>query len=202
VQYVSVGRRFVAILIDSIIVFAVGTPFGDYQHVRSESGMTTYSFHFHGGGALGILLIWLVYYAVMEATLGATVGKLAMGIRVVQEDGSKCTWQGAIVRNLLRIVDALFAYLVAAILVWTSPKRQRLGDRAANTVVIRKGTNAGVGNAGVGNASAGMTAAGTTGGAAGTVWPPASPGAAPIPPPPPPVPPPSPGAGDQPPPQP
>jgi uncharacterized RDD family membrane protein YckC len=194
VQYVSVGRRFVAILIDSIVVFAVGAPFGDYQHVRSESGMTTYSFHFRGGGFLGVVLIWLVYYAVMEATLGATVGKLAMGIRVVQEDGSKCTWQGAIVRNLLRIVDVIFFYLVGAILVWTSPKRQRLGDRAANTVVIRKGTNAGVGNAG-----AGMTAAGTTGSAAGTVWPPASPGATPIPPPPPPPPvaPPSPGPGDQ-----
>jgi uncharacterized RDD family membrane protein YckC len=195
VQYVSVGRRFVAILIDSIIVFAVGSPFGDFQHVRSESGMNTYSFHFHGGGAFGILLLSIAYYSVLEATLGATVGKLVMGIRVVQEDGSKCTWQGAIVRNLLRVIDAFPFYLIGAILVWTSPKRQRLGDRAANTVVIRKGTNTGAGMTG-----AGMTGAGMTGSAGGVVWPSATPGAAPIPPPPPPppVPPPT-GPGDQPP---
>jgi hypothetical protein len=37
---------------------------------------------------------------------------------------------------LLRIVDAFLFYLVAAIAVWSSPKRQRIGDRAAATVVV------------------------------------------------------------------
>jgi hypothetical protein len=37
---------------------------------------------------------------------------------------------------LLRIVDALLFYLVAAIAVWSSPKRQRIGDHAAATVVV------------------------------------------------------------------
>jgi uncharacterized RDD family membrane protein YckC len=38
---------------------------------------------------------------------------------------------------VLRIVDALpVAYLVGAIFVWTSDKRQRLGDRVAHTVVV------------------------------------------------------------------
>jgi uncharacterized RDD family membrane protein YckC len=41
------------------------------------------------------------------------------------------------IRNLVRAVDAIFVYLVAAIAVWNSPLRQRLGDMAANTVVIR-----------------------------------------------------------------
>jgi len=36
----------------------------------------------------------------------------------------------------VRLVDVLFFYLVAAIAVWTSKKRQRLGDMAANTIVV------------------------------------------------------------------
>jgi uncharacterized RDD family membrane protein YckC len=76
----------------------------------------------------------------MEATMGATVGKLATGLRVVQvDDGSSISWPASVIRNILRLVDGLPGfYLVAAILVWTSQKRQRLGDRIAKTAVIRK----------------------------------------------------------------
>lgn len=40
-------------------------------------------------------------------------------------------------RNVLRLLDGLFFYLIAAILVWTSRNRQRLGDRVAGTAVVR-----------------------------------------------------------------
>lgn len=171
-KYVGVGRRFVAVLIDGIILGVAGAPFADYRHIHTAYG-SSYSFHYRGGSLFGLIGIWLVYYAVMEATLGYTVGKMVMGIRVVQKDGSKCTWTSAIVRNLLRIIDGLFVYLVGAILVWSSPTRQRLGDRAADTVVIRKGTNTGMGS--------GTTSAATMN------WPTAvSPGAVAMPPPPPP----------------
>jgi uncharacterized RDD family membrane protein YckC len=53
-------------------------------------------------------------------------------------DGSPISWSESVIRNLLRIIDGLFGYLVGAILIWTSPLKQRLGDRVANTVVIRK----------------------------------------------------------------
>jgi uncharacterized RDD family membrane protein YckC len=38
---------------------------------------------------------------------------------------------------VLRLVDGLFSYLVAFITALTSDKRQRLGDMAANTLVVR-----------------------------------------------------------------
>jgi hypothetical protein len=57
-------------------------------------------------------------------------------LRVVREDGSPIHLGAAALRNLLRIVDGLFLYLVAAIAVWASPTRQRLGDRAAGTYVV------------------------------------------------------------------
>jgi len=51
------------------------------------------------------------------------------------------SWGQAIVRNLLRIVDQLPAaipYLLGAVLILNSSRRQRLGDRLAGTVVVRR----------------------------------------------------------------
>ncbi len=40
-------------------------------------------------------------------------------------------------RNVLRIIDGLpLFYLASAILIWTSEKKQRLGDRVADTIVV------------------------------------------------------------------
>ncbi len=125
-QYVGVGLRFVALLIDSIIIGVVGGILGEV--LRNAPGLA--------GAVIGVLSI--VYYIVMEATQGATLGKMALGLRVVKTDGSPISWAESIIRNLLRIIDGLFFYLVGAIFIWTSPLKQRLGDRAANTVVVRR----------------------------------------------------------------
>jgi len=122
-EYVGVGPRFLAALIDGVIIGIV-------------SGILTAVVRSSGASAVvGILAI--AYLIVMEATQGATVGKKLLGLRVVKLDGSPISWNEAIIRNLLRIVDGLFAYLVGAILIWKSPMKQRLGDRVAKTVVIR-----------------------------------------------------------------
>jgi uncharacterized RDD family membrane protein YckC len=135
---VGVGLRFLAILIDAVVVTLALCPFIILAVASSdaEAGETS------SGASLLLnclsFLIGIGYYVVLEALRGQTVGKMALGIRVVKLDGSPISWQESIIRNLLRIIDGLFAYLVAAILIWTSPMKQRLGDRAANTVVVRK----------------------------------------------------------------
>ena len=99
---------------------------------------------FGGVPLLGFYLLQtvvaFVYYLIFEATSGATLGKMAMGIRVVKQDGSQIGFRPSLVRNLLRIVELwlLAPYLLSAILVRTSPTRQRLGDRAAGTFVVRR----------------------------------------------------------------
>lgn len=138
VQYVGVGRRFVAVLVDSIllgIVFGViGALFGQFQ----VSGGSV-SVSLTGVPAVLTFVIFFLYFIVLEAALGATLGKLLLGIRVVNVDGSRISWGASILRNILRIIDALpFAYILGAILIWTSPRKQRLGDRAARTVVVRR----------------------------------------------------------------
>lgn len=138
VQYVGVGRRFVAILVDSIllgIVFGViGALFGQFH---ASGGSVSVSLT--GVPAVLTFVIFFLYFIVLEAALGATLGKLLLGIRVVNVDGSRISWGASILRNILRIIDALpFAYILGAILIWTSPRKQRLGDRAARTVVVRR----------------------------------------------------------------
>ena len=68
---------------------------------------------------------------------GQTVGKRLLRLRVVDARGLRLTFSQVVVRNLLRTFDALpFLYVLGGIAAWISPRRQRLGDLAADTVVI------------------------------------------------------------------
>ena len=74
----------------------------------------------------------------MEGTRGQTIGKKMIKIKVVREDGKPIDMKQAFTRNVLRIVDGLFfIYLIGALLIWRSEKKQRLGDMVAKTVVVK-----------------------------------------------------------------
>ncbi len=81
----------------------------------------------------------LVYAGLAEwMWRGQTVGKRLLGLRVVDAGGLRLEPAQVVVRNLLRFVDALPAlYLTGGIACVLSRRRQRLGDLAAGTVVIR-----------------------------------------------------------------
>src|SRR5258706_1908859 len=132
-QGVGVGRRAVAIIIDMIVLGIVG-----WVLALGMGGASSEGFNLSGAPALIWFLIAMAYYVVMEVQMGGTLGKLALGLKVVKEGGEKVDWQASIIRNLLRIVDGFFFYLVGAIVVWTSQKKQRLGDIVAPTLVVPK----------------------------------------------------------------
>ncbi len=135
-QYTGVGKRAAATIVDTIICF-----FGiGYAVALATGGVNEEGFGFEVTGlpALLVFFLWFAYYVVMEATVGATVGKLILGLRVVKSDDSSLDWQASIIRNILRIADGFCFYLLGAILAWNSPLKQRLGDRAAGTVVVSK----------------------------------------------------------------
>jgi uncharacterized membrane protein SpoIIM required for sporulation/uncharacterized RDD family membrane protein YckC len=69
---------------------------------------------------------------------GQTIGKKLLRLRVVDVEGMRLQFSQIVVRNLLRVVDELPAfYFVGGVTCWFNSKCQRLGDIAANTVVIR-----------------------------------------------------------------
>ncbi|MFI5450327.1 MAG: RDD family protein [Candidatus Bathyarchaeia archaeon] len=134
-EYQGIAVRFAAQLVDGVILGIV--------YFLLRFGMTgSFSFDLFGAGALTLLAAWwlisLLYFAILEGTKGATIGKMLLKIKVVQEDGKPCGIVPAFVRNILRIVDALpILYIIGILLISRSDKKQRLGDRVAKTVVIK-----------------------------------------------------------------
>ena len=87
---------------------------------------------------LVFLFIIFAYIILMEAYVSWTLGKKILGMRVVDERGSKIGLYKSIIRNLLRLVDGLPAFnILGIILIASSPKDQRFGDRVAKTFVTK-----------------------------------------------------------------
>lgn len=134
-NYVGIGYRFVAQLIDGVILFIIYYLIG-----LAVFGAPTWSAYGAGATALALLntLVGFLYFVLLEGTAGATVGKMALKMKVVKEDGGPCGLVASLIRNILRIVDALpFLYIIGMILIARSSKKQRLGDRIAHTVVVK-----------------------------------------------------------------
>jgi uncharacterized RDD family membrane protein YckC len=134
------GSRIVAALIDVVIMAILGIAmsalFGDIgrHHNGSREGV---SINLSGVPFLIYLLLVFLYYAVLEAWRGQTLGKMVMKLRVVAIEGELTPGKVA-VRTLLRVVDGLpFLYLVGFILLLVTKPRQRIGDLAARTLVMR-----------------------------------------------------------------
>jgi len=131
VDYIIIG------VITGILALLLFLPFG----VMTGTGMTDF-FPRWFSGFFGILILmaflWLIYFTYFEGTSGQTIGKKLTHIKVIKEDGSKCDFGSALVRNILRIVDHLpFLYLLGIMLIAATEKRQRLGDMLAKTIVVK-----------------------------------------------------------------
>lgn len=132
------GRRIVAALIDGLLLTAVFVGLAAATgNAEAEDG--TFSVSLTGVPFLVFLLVFLGYYVLLESRTGQTLGKRIMGIRVVAEQGGGAPSTGqALGRTLLRIVDGLpVLYLVGLVAVAVTRKDQRVGDMAANTLVVR-----------------------------------------------------------------
>jgi uncharacterized RDD family membrane protein YckC len=88
--------------------------------------------------AIGYFVISIGYGIACEwAWRGQTVGKRLLRLRVVDAEGMRLQFNQIVTRNLLRFVDSLpGTYLVGGLVCWFNSKCQRLGDMAANTIVI------------------------------------------------------------------
>jgi uncharacterized RDD family membrane protein YckC len=132
------GRRIVATIIDGIVL---GLILSGFRHLF---GLPPASRDVIGvAGPTGRAdLLWLVvtaaYYVVLEGYFGRTLGKLITGIRVIREADGRVPGLGpAFLRTVLRLIDGFASYLVALIVVVNSSRRRRLGDMAADTLVVR-----------------------------------------------------------------
>lgn len=90
---------------------------------------------------LAATFLEIVYFTLCEFLLGGrTVGKWLVGLRVVGVDSGRApTLSEALLRNVLRAVDVLpTSYATGLLAMIMSPSGQRLGDRVAGTLVVRR----------------------------------------------------------------
>lgn len=89
--------------------------------------------------ALVFLLVLVGWYVVSEAVWGQTPGKRLVGIRVVDTNGNDISAGDAVMRNITKLLggSSLLFILVGVVLIADSRDNQRLGDRMADTLVVR-----------------------------------------------------------------
>jgi uncharacterized RDD family membrane protein YckC len=97
--------------------------------VDPNSGLTLFIFALLGSVA---------YHTICEGMNGSTVGKRLLSLVVLQEDGSPCRFNSALIRSFAYFVDALFFGVIAYFAMQKSRQQQRHGDAWAHTVVCRR----------------------------------------------------------------
>jgi uncharacterized RDD family membrane protein YckC len=90
-----------------------------------------------------VIPVYFLYTLLFEAlNYGQTLGKMMVGVKVRRLDGNEVTFTEAATRWLMRVPDIFIsAGALAAILVSSTERSQRMGDILAGTIVIRQVTN-------------------------------------------------------------
>jgi uncharacterized RDD family membrane protein YckC len=138
-QYRVAGpfRRLPAFLIDMAVRGVVGAII-TIACVFAFGSIGAFGVGIGGGLVVWFLLSWF-YFGLFEALWnGQTPGKRLVGLRVVSIEGQPITPFQAILRNILRVVDAQPGglYLVGLVAAALNDRFQRLGDLPAGTMVV------------------------------------------------------------------
>jgi uncharacterized RDD family membrane protein YckC len=138
----GIGSRSLALAIDTLLQIGVLVVLGLFALAISYAGY----FPRLGKQWVYAILIFLAflsqfaYFAFFEAIWsGQTPGKRWIHLRVMTDSGRPLGAQGAILRNLMRIVDSLPSlYAIGIITSLISSQNKRVGDYLAGTVVVQE----------------------------------------------------------------
>jgi uncharacterized RDD family membrane protein YckC len=135
-------RRFAAMLIDGFILGLIGAVVQNVMGVKADPTTITTPqqlMEFYGklGSVLGVNAgIQLGYFVVLTAIRGQTLGKMALGIRVVAADGEPCGFGRALLRELIGKFVSNVCLLGFLWMLW-DPQQQTWHDKIGGTVVER-----------------------------------------------------------------
>jgi uncharacterized RDD family membrane protein YckC len=130
----GLGSRFIALIVDLVLVTAIGGTVSQLTRgvLPGAVGIVAQ--------ALALLVITWGYHVYFEVRhQGQSPGKRIAGIRVVDGRGLPLSLEQSFVRNVVRILDALpVGYALGAVVCQLDRHRRRLGDIAADTLVVRE----------------------------------------------------------------
>lgn len=155
-NYAGFWLRLVALIIDGIIIgvaqsfifipilaalglgFASSADTMDFTDPDQAAGFIASITALIGGYWILSLSIQVLYSTFMESSkLQATVGKLALGLKVTDLQGNKLDFVKALIRNLSKIISN-FTLLIGYIMAGFTEKKQALHDMIASTLVVKK----------------------------------------------------------------
>lgn len=160
VSYGGFWKRLAAFIIDAVIISIVlailgvhaGSSYGygnmmyGYNNMMSgfgRWGSYGYSMVPYAGtslfsfGLVKIVLGWL-YYSIMESTKHqATLGKMALGMKVTDLQGNRINFGRATGRHFAKIISALI-FCIGFLMIAFTKHKQGLHDIIAGTLVINK----------------------------------------------------------------
>lgn len=137
----SVGDRMLALVFDRVAIAAILAMIGTWI-VDNYGAINPRAASGQWGGAAAVVATIFLYHALFEGAFGTTLGKAMMGLQV-RMVGDRSRFVAALIRNALRIVDSLGLYLVGFLSATFTPRRQRLGDIVAGSVIMESGIGRG-----------------------------------------------------------
>ena len=143
--YAGFGPRFVAVIIDSLLLTALMIPFliaiFVFMSKMSMSGETPspLAMIVIAGSYLVITLIGLLYQLIFIGKKGATPGKKFMKLRVTFPDGTYPIGIGkAFLRMIGYMLSGMICYIGFLMVIFDKEQHRALHDKIAGTVVIRE----------------------------------------------------------------
>jgi uncharacterized RDD family membrane protein YckC len=147
-ELAGLGSRFLALVVDGLIQAAIAvavlTLWGLVSLplltlLRATPFAKAYVAIVIAALSLGAFVVFFGYFIAFELVWnGQSPGKRLLGIRVMRDGGFPVDAGASVVRNVVRIVEALIGlYVGSAVVMLLSPENKRAGDYAAGTIVVR-----------------------------------------------------------------
>jgi uncharacterized RDD family membrane protein YckC len=137
-----VGARVIDLLVHYLVSFVSGIVFVIMLVIASGGHASPVAMarlqHTGIAGFFFGILGSFAYHVVFTSVHGSTLGKIALSMVVLQEDGSPCTFKSALIRELGYFVDAMFFGLIGYSAMKDDIKQQRHGDDWAHTIVCKR----------------------------------------------------------------
>ncbi len=139
VVYAGFWKRYAAYFLDSVVVAIINVPVSlVFNLIGAASGNETLAVVLSMVAMLGGFVIGIGYYAGFHASKGgATLGKMAVGIKVVRSDGERITFLRGVGRYFGFILSSL-TLMIGFIMAAFTERKQALHDMLCDTLVVDK----------------------------------------------------------------
>ena len=141
-ELAGIWERILAFFIDTVILYAylilvfLLFAFGDSEELLGND----IALFFY---LIVTLPVWLGYHLLCETIFsGQSIGKMALKIKVVKNDGQQMDMSDYSMRWMFRIIDIMLSFgLIGVVAIMSSWRNQRIGDMVGDTSVIKLNPN-------------------------------------------------------------